>query len=360
MENKIKCDFNVHLDGNVNFQAVRHVLTLAEQNGVKAISLMEQNKLSLYSHGGVLHRLIKSGELEKFYTGKLISGCEITCVVNDTNPTKYAFNFNNHRIHLTLLNFDVERAENIKWFDKKFRAKCFKKDVKLMIKLLKKNKLEYPSKNYFVFGTKDILYQVYDFVSANPQRKKAYDNFIGEFSTPTSFVKNVFENPHSKLFFKQSSVPYLSEVLSFARKVRGRLYISHPHNMNIKFNTVSYLDALINMDTEYGFPFDGIEVYNSLNSSIDTKVLNDYAITHNLEISGGTNYRYVRSPQNPEGKILFDDNGDRRYVVPIPGTMIKMKFETHNGDLLLDKKFVDRMYDIREYPRFEVGDGSQK
>ena len=64
MENKIKCDFNVHLDGNVNFQAVKHVLKLAEQNRVKAISLMEQDELNLYSYGGVLHRLIKVVKLK--------------------------------------------------------------------------------------------------------------------------------------------------------------------------------------------------------------------------------------------------------------------------------------------------------
>lgn len=354
MENKVKCDFNVHLDGNINFQAIRYVLQQAEQNNVKAISLLEQDELNLYSYGGILHRLLRSGEINKFYTGKLVSGCELTCVVNNTNSTKYAFNFNNHRIHLLMLNFDVERAETVKWFDKKFREKCFKKDVKLLIKLLKKNNLEYPKKDYFEFGKQDILYQMYNFIVANQQRKTMYDNFIGTFNTATSFVKNVFENPHSKLFFKQSSVPYLSEVLEMARKVRGRLYIAHPHNMNIKFNTISYLDALININSEYGFPFDGIEVYNSANSSIDTKVLNDYAIAHNLEIIGGTDYKYLVSPQNPEGKMLFDDNGDKRYVIPVPGTMIKLKLETHNGDLMLDKKFVDRMYDLREYSRFKV------
>lgn len=352
MEEKVKCDFNVHLDGNVNFQAVKDVLYMAEKNGVKAISLLEQDSLSLYGYAGILHRLIKSKEINKYYTGKLVPGCELTCVVNDTDPTKYAFNFNNYRIHLILLNFEVERAENIKWFDEKFKKKCFAKDIKLLLKLLKKYKLPVPDKKYFQFGNKDILYQLYDYIAKVPQRKQAYDNFIGAFSTPVSFVRNVFENPHSKLFFKQSSIPYLSEVLAFARKIRGRLYIAHPNNMNIKFNTVSYLNALIDMETDFAFPFDGIEVYNSRNSSIDTKVLNDYAIKRNLEIIGGTDYRYYKSPQNPEGKMLFDDNGDRRYVVPVPGTMIKLKLETYNGDLMLDKKFVDRLVDIREFPRF--------
>ena len=353
MEGKVKCDFNVHLDGNVNFQAIKYVLHQAEANGVKAMSLLEQDSLSLYSHAGILHRYIKSGELAKVYTGKLVAGCEITCVVNDTNPTKYAFNFNNHRIHLFMYNFEVEKAEEIKWFSDKFKRKCFKKDIKAITKLLKKYKLPAPDKKFYEYGTKDILYQVYDYITKDPSRKKAYDNFIGAFNTPTSFVKNVFETPHSKLFFKQSSVPYLTDVLAFARKVRGRLYIAHPNRMNIKFNTISYLNALIDMETDYAFPFDGIEVYNSYNSSIDTKVLNDYAIKRNLEIVGGTDYRYLRSQQNPEGKMLFEDNTDRRYVVPVPGTMIKLKLETYNGDLLLDKKFVDRLMDIRELPRFK-------
>lgn len=348
---KVKSDLHVHLDFNINKQAVKHVLSLAEANGVKAICLLEHNELNLYKKGGVLQELIKTGELEQVYSGKLVPGCEVTCVVNNTHPTKYAFNFNNYTIHLTLLNFDIEKAESLKWFNKKYQNKIFKQDVKNIIKALKKVKLEPPKKDYFVFE-KSVHKQVWEFMHKDPKRQAKYEQVLGKFESSSDFIRIIFEDPNSKLWFKQARAPYLTEVIDYARKIGARIYISHPCHMNKKFPTTNYLDALLNVDAGYSFPFDGIETKYFLNSVMDTKVLEDYALEHNLEMSGGTDYQYLVSERNPEGKMYLLNNGERTYFVPVPGTMIKTLLETRNGDLLLNEKFIDRLSDLREQKRF--------
>lgn len=348
---KVKSDLHVHLDFNINKQAVKRVLEMAENNGVKAICMLEHNELNLYKKGGVLQDLCKSGELEQVYSGKVVPGCEVTCIVNNTHPTKYAFNFNNYAIHLTLLNFDIEKAEELKWFSKKYQEKIFKQDVKQIIKALKKVKLEVPKKKYFVFE-KSVHKQVWDFMHKDPKRKEHYERVLGKFETFTDFLRTIFEDPNSKLWFKQARAPYLTEVIDYARKIGARIYISHPCHMNKKFPTTNYLDALINVDAGYSFPFDGIETKYFLNSVMDTRVLEDYALAHNLEMSGGTDYQYLVTESNPEGKMYLHNNGERIAFVPVPGTMIKTLLETRNGDLLLSRKFVDRLSDIREQKRF--------
>ena len=349
----IKSDLNVHMDGYANnIDAVRRVLALAEANGVKAMSLLEQDAIRLYREGGVLQRLIKSGEMKKLYTGKLIAGCEFTCVVNATDPTKYAFNFNGHQIHVTMLNFDIKYIEGIKWFDPKFKEKCIKKDVKSFCKLLKQYGLEVPKKNYFRYD-RGLGYQLYDFMHSTPERLARYERILGQYPNAYTFVKSLFDDPTSKLYFRQSQIPQLTDTLQCVRRARGRIYISHPSYMNKKFNTVSYLDALLNVKTEYGFPFDGIEVYYGQNSPIETKVLNDYALSHNLEKSGNGDFKYLYSDRNPEGKAVFIYDNEKMTYVPKPGFLIRNFMDTRQGDIILDRRFIDRFDDIRETPRFE-------
>lgn len=348
---KVKSDLHIHLDNNINEKAVKHVLSLAEKNGVKAVCLLEHNELNLYKKGGVLASLIKSGELSQIYSGKIVPGCEVTCIVNKTDPTKYAFNFNNYYVHLTMLDFDIEKAEHVKWFNKKFQNKIFKKDVKQVIKMLKQLKLEVPKKDYFVFE-KGVPRQVWEYMHKDAKRLAKYENVLGKFETCADFVRVIFEDPNSKLWFKQARTPYLTEVIQYVREIGARIFISHPCHMNKKFATTSYMDALINVDAGYSFPFDGIETKYFLNTPIDTKVLEDYALARNLEMSGGTDYQYLVSERNPEGKMVLLNNGERTYYVPVPGTMIRTLLETRNGDLLLSKKFVDGLSDIRDQKRF--------
>ncbi len=349
----IKSDLNVHVDGYANNkEALIKILTLAEENGVKAISLLEQDALNLYKEKSVFCDMVKSGEVENYYTGKLIAGCELTCTVNNTDPTKYAFNFNGHNVHITLLNFDVKFVEGLKWFDPKFKAKCIQKDIKPFCKLLKQYGIEIPKKNYFGYH-KGLAYQLWDYMHEDDKRLKKFESIVGHYPNVFSFVKNLFEDPTSKLYFKPSYIPYLTDVLSFARKAKGRIYISHPNYMNQKFNTISYLEALINVKTEYGFPFDGIEVYDGQNSVIETKVLSDYARTRNLEVSGNGEFRYLYSESNPEGKAMIMYDNAKHYYVPKPGFLVKNFMETRQGDLILNERFIDRFEDIRETPRFE-------
>ena len=348
---KIKSDLHVHVDYNVNKEAIKTILEKAEANGVKAICMLEHNELNLYKKGGVLESLSKSGELDRIYSGKIVSGCEVTCIVNKTNPTKYAFNFNNYYVHLTMLDFDVEKAEKVKWFNKKFQNKIFKKDVKQVIKMLKQLGLEVPKKDYFVFE-KGVPRQIWEFMHKDPKRQARYEEVLGKFETCSDFVRVIFEDPNSKLWFKQARTPYLTEVIEYVRDIGARIFVSHPCHMNKKFATTSYLDALINVDAGYSFPFDGIETKYFLNTVIDTKVLEDYALARNLEMSGGTDYQYLVSERNPEGKMYLINNGERTYFVPVPGTMIKTLLETRNGDLLLTRKFIDGLTDVREQKRF--------
>ena len=347
---KIKCDFNVHLDNFVNYEAVKNVLIMAEKHEVKAISLMEHDALNLYKANGVLYNLIKTGEINNYYTGKIVSGIELNCIINDVPISKRKLNYNNYNMHIKLLDFDCEKIETFKWFETKFLEKCFLKDVKAIIKILKKLKLEAPKKRYFKYGTK-VGTQVFNFMNENLDRKQKYQLKLGVFENSVDF-NNLFLDPTSKLFFKSAAIPYLTDVLEFAKSIDARIYISHPCYMNAKFNTTDYLDTLLSLKTDLAFPYDGLEVNYHLNSVNDTKLLHDYATSHNLDECGGTGFKYAITPQNPTGQTYVVSNGQKSYFVPIVGNMIKTFYETGNGDALMEESFVNRLSDIREQKRF--------
>lgn len=348
---KLKSDLHVHLDHNINSEAVIHVLTKAEENGVKALSLLEHNELNLYKQNGVLEKLIKSGELENYYTGKLISGCEISCTINNTPLSRSGFNFNNYDIHLTILGFDIEKAEKVKWFTKKFQNKCFKKDVVTVIKMLKALNLEVPKKKYFTFE-RYVGKQVYEFMNENPQRLQSYQNKLGVYDNASQFVRLTMEDPKGKLYYKQHRVPYVTDVVEYAKKIGAKVFISHPYYMNSKFNVYEYLEALLNIETNVKHPFDGIEVPYFQNTLFEEKMLTDFAIKFNLKMSGGTDYQYLISEKNPQGQMYLKTDAGIEYFVPVPGTMIKLQKETGNGELTLNENLINELNDIRIQERF--------
>lgn len=343
---QIKCDLHYHMDNHINIGDVKRILTLAQDNNVKVISLIEYDNYNLYKPNGVLNVLQSSGELNKIYSGKIVAGCEIKCVANCIPAKKGDFNFNNYTIHILLYDFNVEKMGSFKFFDNNLKIKNFKKDVKNFLKTLKKIKLELPSKKYFKENL-NIFEQFYCFINENENRKLEFQKVLGSFNNFSAFKKELFENPNSKLFFKPSYVPYLTDVMEFARKIDAKIYIAHPCYTNSGFSVNEYLDALMNIKTDFAFPFDGIEITHYLNSVNDTKLLHDYAVSHNLEEIGGTDYKCLFSEQNPNGNMSLVNNNGQQIFTPKPGFLIKQFYETGNGELLIDEKFVNKLKDFR-------------
>lgn len=87
-----------------------------------------------------------------------------------------------------------------------------------------------------------------------------------------------------------------------------------------------------------------------LNSKKETEMICKMAKERGLKITGGSDFRYYVSKNNPEGKMYFIENDEKMFYVPQPSFLIK---ESVDGELdphvKIEKSVLDELNDFREY-----------
>lgn len=80
----LKSDLHIHLDGNESQGHVVEILQKAEQKKLKSICMLTRSDLHIFRPGGVLYEMALKNELEKHYSGKIITGVELIDDVKHT------------------------------------------------------------------------------------------------------------------------------------------------------------------------------------------------------------------------------------------------------------------------------------
>lgn len=366
----VKCDLHVHLDGNISKENIIKWLENAERNGVKYLSLLEHSNINLYREGSPLQDMIKNGEVEKYYSGKLISGVEMTCLIDDgVISPKTGFDYSGHSIHVTVLNFDAEKAEKIgiidkdgnhkQWLKEGFFSEALKVNESRVREVLRKKNLPEPPKGYFnTDGKHDAIEkQLYNYWYIDrPEFGAMFDKMYGKITQPSEFTKKNFRNKDSVLAFDNYYYPSLYECMSQFKKI-GTVALAHPAYTNKQFSYKDFLETIINT---YGNIFDTIEVPYLQNTPEETEYLYNFAKAHNMPIvAGGTD-----SILTKDGQMYLMMNGEKILFKPNLGNAKKTELlgGKNKGDILLSESDLKRLKfnDIRNQKRFETSYGLEQ
>ena len=356
----VKCDLHVHIDGKISKENIIKLLDNAERNGVKYLCILEHYNLDLYREGSALQELCRSGEVEKHYSGKLISGVEMTCIVDDgVVSSRTGYDYSGQSVHIVCLGFDVEQAERMvfnatdgsqrRLLKEGFLFEAHAQNDILLRQLLRERNLPEPPEGYFTHNTVNdsIEKQLYNYYyREHPEYGKIFDERYGTSENVSDFVRKYVEDPKGALHFHNIIYPRISQSIPRLRQL-GIIALAHPAYMRGDYDALDYVETIMKY---YGGIFDTIEVPYGQNTPAETEMLEQYARQHGMPlVAGGTD-----SCLTPNGQMYLIMDGEKQFYEMKVGVGRKAQLlgGKENGAILLPESELALFPDVREQGRF--------
>ena len=351
---RVPADFHIHIDNDITKERVIKILKAAEENGLKAICLLEHNNINLYRRGSVLEELFIEG-IEKYYTGKIITGVELNCTINNAPVSaKTGIDYNGYDTHILLYGFnpkDIKRK--VDWFNEDVDAVRYYSDVDTLLSKLSKLNLPLPPKSYFRYseGVKPFK-QLYRYIMQSPEKEK-YTAVLGDYPHASSFVRHLAYDPHSIIYFNRAQSPLITDVVNVGKESSKLICVAYPYHINRKVikDPADYIDTLQKIPTKTPSKnFNAVEGPYMLNTDEETNALITYAQANGLLYTAGSDYQ-------PQDKMYYlpPDATEKAYYAPAPGLYVRQLFDGGKGLLYIEEEMLNIIPDVRDYNIFRVG-----
>ena len=347
---KTKVDLHVHVDNRANKDYLISKLKEAEANGVKAISFLEHNLMKAYEKDGPLAQIIQEDGIDKYYSGKLIAGCEFDCLLENVPMGESGYDYNNNIVHILGLGFDPVKLLNTDLYNPDLVYERWFNDVKTLCEIGKALGLPMPEYENFDYNGKHYVKQFYYYLMGKPGLK---EKFIETMDIPEEFMDNesvffrkLFNDAQGKMHYRCESIPTLEEVVRVVHECGGQIFIAHPDHMNRAFPSgLEYVEMLRAIpDYEEGIKnIDGIEAGYLYNNYDDTLKFENYARGNGLLYSAGSD-----NNPNKDGNMFRFVNEERLLFQAHLGESIETYYQTGNGDLTVDKELVKNLADAEK------------
>lgn len=259
-------DLHIHSTYSKCESTPKELLSFAENKNIKYFSITDHNCVDAYSE-------LDNLNINDYYTGKLIVGCEFICMYNGVRIDVLGYKFDYKVIKNWLKTWYSKEKyadDNTKQFEILYQ-KCKEKNIKIDSDLVYDPNKEFPM--YFIYN--EII------------KYKENEKLIGSdaFSKPAFFYRHCTANKNFILYHDYSLyVPSLEELSKLVRTNGGLLFLAHPYGYKIE-DLPSFLDELTSSKL-----IDGLECYHSLYLDERKTKLLDYCHKNNLLISGGSDY----------------------------------------------------------------------
>lgn len=345
---KVPADLHIHLDNDVTKERVIKILKSAEENGLKAICLLEHNNINFYKRGGVLEELLIEG-IEKYYTGKIVTGVELNCTIKNAPVSKKTgIDYNGYDIHVAYYGFNPkDLKKRVDWFNEEVDAVRYYQDVDSLCSNLRKLNLPEPPKSIFRFaeGVKPFK-QLYSYIQTSPEKDK-YTQVLGEYPHPSAFVRNLAYDPHSIIYFDRAQSPSIVDIINVGKECAKFQCISYPYHINRKLikDVADYIDTLEAIPTKTSTKnFNCVEGAYMLNTDEETKSIEELAKARGLFVSAGSDYQ-------PQDKMYYlpPDATEKLWYAPAPGLYVRQLFDGGLGLLTIDEELLNILPDVRDY-----------
>lgn len=200
-----------------------------------------------------LMQMIKSGEIKQYYTGRIITGVELDCLIDGAqNYSSNGYGFNGYIIHVLTYGFDIEKiTEPGMFFNEQTREQYFYEDMETLKNGLKEQyDFDFPADLKLVYG---VPYpdQLYAYLQA-PEHADVKKELIEElsldeaiFEAKSSFARtltNSKDGAISKILHrKQKTLSKMQDAIKLAEQTGESLVLAHPAKMNGQYNVKDYI-----------------------------------------------------------------------------------------------------------------------
>ena len=264
-------DLHIHSIYSDGSKTIEEILKICEEKKIEYISITDHNTVKQYYD--------KALQNKNIFSGKVIKGVELNAVFQDKNIEILGYNITPDIIKKWCKNYYSEEKL------KKQQEICYKR----LLNICDKQNLIYDKTK--IERTKETGYIEISIYNELMRHKENY-KILGEFTESLSvFFRKGLANPKSKYFVNRIEFrPKYEEVIDIIHKSGGKAFLAHPFEYKFK-NTISFIDEL-RKEKE----LDGIECFHPSANQEQRNILVQYAKSHNLYISGGSDYHGDSKP----------------------------------------------------------------
>ena len=261
--------FDLHTHTNLSTCAGRDntwevLLCRAQEAGVEVLSVTDHNTVGFYT---------ENKDIEKYFSGRIVPGIEFSVALDGV------------AIELLAYNFDIDTIS--KWAYEKYGTPKSRQEkmVKALELLVQEHGLEYDYSTTF-----DGSVYAHEFVLNNLLKYDSSKCLLASYGVydRTDFYRISGANTEFPLYLDMDKIwPTAEEIIDVVHSAHGVVVFAHPYNYNEKVDVYNALEKL------YLKGVDGIEVYHPSCNQEELERLENFAMSHNLLITGGSDYHGI-------------------------------------------------------------------
>lgn len=255
-------DLHIHTNYSSGAKNLIEVLKDAEKTGVSVLSITDNNTCEAYKE-------LKNIDIHKYFSGKIIPGCEFSTMVNNVPIELIGYNIDTDLAQEKISNLYLKKRDYNIYETNLIIEKCINMGIKLDVKNIKydANKEK---------GRKAVFNEMVKY--------KENKKFISEeaWNSPRTFFLEYLSNPNSDLFVDFSGlVPSYKEIYELIKQCNGKVFM--PHIFKYGENSSSIIRTLIENKI-----LDGIEIFYPYYSNEQQRYAYNLAKENGLLCSGGS------------------------------------------------------------------------
>lgn len=269
-------DLHIHTNYSGGVNNLIEVLQIAQKRKVYTISITDNNTCAAYEE-------LKKLPVKKYYSGKIIPGCEFSTMVNNIPIELIGYNINTDLAQRKISELYLSKADYNIYETNLIIEKCIEKGMKIDIHNIRYDVNKEKGKR-----------AVFEEIKRHIENKR----FISQdaWNNARTFLLTYTSNPNSDFFVDFSGlIPSYKQVVNLIKQCGGKVFM--PHIFKYNENSEIVLETLVRENM-----LEGIEGYYPYYTQEQQQYALKFAQEHNLYISGGSDSHGTSDSQIGIGK----------------------------------------------------------
>lgn len=288
-------DLHIHTTFSDGCKKPIEILEMAQKLNLKYISITDHDTCDAYAD-------LDKIDVLQYYTGKIITGCEISTCFDGTVLEILAYGIDWKPLSTWLNTYysqtQIELRER-KIFDK--IKQLFLNHPELQISTNLDLPMQIPYSGYFKF----MLYN-------NILKYESNNKFLAKNNIKTyeDFLRKGLYNKSSSLYFNHEDfLANAKTIVDLIHKIGGLAFVAHIYKLPIS-NPIDYLQKMLDNKID----LDGIEVNYSSFSQQQEKELTHFCKQNHLYMSGGSDYHGLSTRKEQLGFGTAGKRISQKYI----------------------------------------------